>query len=149
MKRLATSIGILVVLVGVALLGISYCPETSAPDSAYRCQEMGTRFVSDMRKRDRQSGVPPNKLAYTYRAHYNFAVDKCFVRTDTKTVTADGLKVTSISQIWDVGARVGAPPYATESRSFSGFDELILYQDSPSRPKNMSGEEWFKSLMTQ
>jgi hypothetical protein len=41
------------------------------------------------------------------------------------------------------------PPYAGESRSFLGFDELIVYHDAPDRPKNMQFEEWFTSLMTQ
>ena len=132
------SIGILVGLAGVALLGITYYLEnTSAPDWAYRCQEMGTRFVNEMRKRDRESSVPPDKLAYTYRSHYNFVEHKCFVRTDTRTVTPDGLKVTSIDMVWDVGAGVGAPPYAVESRESSGFDEVTTYQGSPSTQEHV------------
>jgi hypothetical protein len=148
MKRFA-SIGIVGGL-GVALLGIiAYLENTSAPDWVYRCQERGSRFVNELRRRERESGVPPDKLAYTYRVHYNFVVHKCFVRTDARTVTRDPLKVTAIRRIWDVDGRVGAPAYATESRSFSGFDGLILYQDSPDRPRHMYGEEWFKFLMTE
>jgi hypothetical protein len=150
MKRLATSIGMVAGLGAVAVLGtIAYLENTSPPDWAYRCQEMGSRFVNELRMRERDSGVPPDQLAYTYRAHYNFAEHKCFVRTDTRSVTADGLKVTSINRIWDVGGRVGAPPYAVETRSSSSVDELTGYQAPPAKPKNMNAEQWFKSLMTQ
>ena len=146
------SIGILVGLAGVAVLGITnYLENTSGPDSAYRCQEMGPRFVNEMRNRDFERGVPSDKLAYTYRSHYNFVEHKCFVRTDTRTVTPDGLglKVTSINRVWDVAAGVGATPYAVESRTSSGREQQTLYQDSQNRPKDMDPEAWFKSLMTQ
>jgi hypothetical protein len=150
MKRLATSVVILMSVASVALLGvIHYLQNTSAPEWAYRCQEMGSRFVNEMRKRDRGAGMPLAKLAYTHRLHYNFEKHKCLVRTDIRTVAADGVKSISISQIWDVAAGVGALPYAGESRSFSGFDDLIVYQDAPDRPKDMHFEEWFNSLMTQ
>jgi hypothetical protein len=149
-RRRTVLIVVLVVVVGVPLLGTSYyLQSTEVPDLVYRCQKKGTQFVDEMRSRDRDNGVPLDERAYTYRSHYNFAKHRCFVRTDTRKVTSDGVKVTSINQIWDVEARVGAPPFAVESRSFSGFDELTSYQDSPDRPMNMRVEEWFKSLMTQ
>jgi hypothetical protein len=151
MKTLRVSISIVVGVLTLALLGVTLFLQTSPPDSAYRCAEMSRRFVDEMRKRDRESAVHPDRRASTYRSHYNFVEQKCFVQADTTIMVLGDRRVTYLSQVWDVDAGIRATAYARKSREVSlipNSDELILYSSDHS-PKNVPAEEWFTSLMAQ
>jgi hypothetical protein len=43
---------------------------------------MGARFADEIRKTDKEVGIPSENRSFTYRAHYNTVEQKCFVLTE-------------------------------------------------------------------
>jgi hypothetical protein len=110
---------------------------------------MGVRFVQEIRKSDRETGIPVENREFTYRAHYSAAERKCFVMTEGgMTVPFVGGRVW-LTQVWDVNAGVGATAFAEKAQPLSGKEHVRFYRGSESLPVNPDTAKWFDDLMVR
>ena len=158
MKSLAIWVAIIVVGLGVYqyLRGASDAGQLEMID---RCQQIGERFVKEIRATDKQVGIPAENRDFGYRSHYNKAERKCFVLTEGQMgVAVFGARLLS-TQIWDVNAGVGATAVAERDIPLStGTDAITrgilaegttFYRGQEKLPAKPETIKWFENLMIQ
>src|SRR5256885_2062638 len=79
----AFAAGVVMALVALGAYGyLRHASEAQTLELVDRCQQMGTRFADEIKKTDRDSGIPVENRAFMHRAHYNTVEQKCFVLTE-------------------------------------------------------------------
>ena len=150
MKSLTIGIAIIVILAGLGVYQyVRRASDLQQLELTDRCQQMGTRFATEVKTSDKETAIPVENRDFTYRVHYNTIARKCFVLTEGSMTLPLGIGRTFMTQVWDVSLGVGAPAVAEKDVPLSAGSSLKLYRGREELPVNLETTRWFDSLMIE
>jgi hypothetical protein len=144
----SVAIGVLVIVAGLAVYQyVRHASELQQLELTDRCQQMGGRYAEEIRRGDKETGIPEENRDFTYRVHYNTAERKCFVLTEGAMTMPFGRIL--MTQVWDVNKGVGGPIVAERGVPLAAGGIMTLYRGSEKLPVNLETNKWFANLMIE
>lgn len=142
-------------LIPAIALSLAACDSPRRADAAVqleladRCQQMGERFVREIRAGDERTGIPVENREFTSRSHYNTVEKKCLVLTEGSMTMPLGIGRVMMTQIWDAALGVGGPIVAERDVPFSLDGGIKFYRGKQEAPSTPATTRWFEELMTK
>jgi hypothetical protein len=148
MKSLVIGVSILIAGLGLHQY-LRRASELQQLELIDRRQQLGTRFVNEIRQSDKEVGIPIENRDFTYRVHYNTAARLCFVRTEGGMSVPFGGGRILMTQVWDVNAGVGATAFAERGEPLSVGGKTKFYRGTEELPVDLDINKWFDRLMVE